>query len=78
MGEQQGMIHTDRIDEGIEFIRVEAFSESLIERGGSVIDNLRRDQRSVVRPQCRDKLCIPQPPVPRPALRFLRKCLLPL
>jgi len=43
-GVQQGMVHTDRIDEDVELIRGETFSESLIKRGRGVIDNLRGRQ----------------------------------
>ena len=43
-GEQQGMIHANRINESVELVLVEAFSESLVKRGDSVIDNLRGHQ----------------------------------
>ena len=41
VGVQRGASHPERIDDGVEFIRAEAFSKSFVKRGRGVIDSLR-------------------------------------
>jgi len=40
-GKQQGISHPERVEERVELIRAEPFSESLVQRGRRVIDSLR-------------------------------------
>ena len=71
VGVQQGIPQTNQFDDSIELVRAEAFNESLVEWGGSVVDDLIKDQRSrsatghdvrttcaYLSPQFRDQLCI--------------------
>ena len=44
MGVQQAVPHPDCFNDGVKFIRAEAFDESFVERGDGVVDDLIGDR----------------------------------
>jgi len=44
MGVQQGILHTDCLDESIKLVRPVAFGEGLVKRGDGVVDDLIEDR----------------------------------